>query len=71
MWLCQSMEAIGIQWLAYPSCDDEYTEIFFKGYKPHPDGDGSMIWDLTWQERLVRQRRGVVNPRNGRIGSSL
>ena len=55
------MEGIGIQWLTYPSCDE--MEMFFKGYKPHPDGDGSMIWDV----QLARKNAGLDKKR--KIGS--
>ena len=26
---------------------NKYTGMFFNGYKDHPDGDGSMIWDFS------------------------
>ena len=43
---------------------NEYTEMFFKGYKPHPDGDGSMIWDV----QLARKNAGLDRKR--KISSS-
>ena len=42
---------------------NKYTEMFFKGYKPHPDGDGSMIWDCN----LARKNAGLDRKR--KIGS--
>ena len=40
---------------------NKYTEMFFKGYKPHPDGDGSMIWDfeLAIKEADFNKKRKV------------
>jgi len=40
---------------------NKYTEIFFKGYKPHPDGDGTMIWDfeLAIKEANFDKKRKV------------
>ena len=43
---------------------NKYTEMFFKGHKPHPDGDGSMMWDYN----LARKNAGLDKKR--KFGSS-
>jgi len=44
---------------------NKYTEMFFNGYKPHPDGDGSMIWDfeLAIKEANIDKKRKVCSLR--------
>jgi len=39
--------------------------MFFNGYKPHPDGDGSMIWDfeLAIKEANIDKKRKVCSLR--------
>jgi len=39
--------------------------MFFKGYKPHPDGDGTMIWDfeLAIKEANFDKKRKVCSLR--------
>ena len=36
---------------------NKYTEMFFGGYKDHPDGDGSMVWDYN----LARKHAKLYN----------
>ena len=38
---------------------NKYTEMFFGGYKDHPDGDGSMVWDYS----LARASAGIEGKR--------
>jgi len=38
---------------------NKYTNCFFGGYKNHPDGDGSMIWDFS----LAKKNAGLDGKR--------
>jgi len=38
---------------------DTHIDWFFKGYKDHPDGDGSMVWDYS----LARASAGIERKR--------
>ena len=38
---------------------NKYTEFFFHGYKDHPDGDGSKVWDYN----LSRKKAGLDGKR--------
>jgi len=42
---------------------NKYTEMFFRGYKDHPDGDGSMVWDYN----LARKNAQLNNKK--KVGS--
>ena len=43
---------------------DTYIDWYFRGYKKHPDDDGSMIWDFD----LARKSAGLCNKK--KFGSS-
>lgn len=43
---------------------NKYNAWYFKGYKDHPDGDGSMIWDYN----VAKREAGLDGKR--KIGSS-
>ena len=38
---------------------NKFKDWFFGGYKPHPDGDGSMIWDY----KLAKENAGLTGKR--------
>lgn len=38
---------------------NKFKDWFFGGYKPHPDGDGSMIWDY----KLAKKKAGLAGKR--------
>ena len=38
---------------------NKFKGWFFGGYKPHPDGDGSMIWDY----KLAKKNAGLAGKR--------
>ena len=38
---------------------NKFKDWFFGGYKPHPDGDGTMIWDY----KLAKKNAGLAGKR--------
>ena len=67
------MEVIGIRLVMCRILRrDKYVDLFFSGYKDHPDGkDGSMIWDGKLAGRtlgLIRRERLDRRKGQGRRG---